>query len=269
MTGPRLGSWTVSEPGFDLLWTRGGLGSFPLVLQLTSHGATFAERDRMLEAEVPRLEQAGAVSRGQVHPQLQQVLSVLAHPDTEVDLRGKAIGRTWRVLAATQGTRGAIAVTESGGIRLAAVDAHDLVARVVETAGTTTPGTRAQLSVATEDLDGVLARGRGDARLLADPLQSLGASHEHAQVLAEALTTVRAQSSIGVAHHERGHRVRGPHIAVVLDTQPGWYLVTQSAARDGRTFTTLREAGTPDIVRAVQEMLPREPSSSDSFLRST
>lgn len=256
------GQWDLSLLGFDMLWTLGGLGEFPLVLQLTSQGATFAERDEMMRAEMPALQRVGAVRDGVVDRRLQQALLTLAHPDTEVDLRGVTHDRAWRVLGTLQADRGVLAVKERDRVRLQAVPGYQVVPELVRTLGETRPGPTAQLNVDAAKLEAALQRADRDERALDGELTALGVDHASARELANAFSSIRGRASIGAAQRVHGHRKRNQHVVVVLDGERGRYVSALAAVPDGRTFTTIRSARPRDVIDVVQTLLTPTPRSA-------
>lgn len=266
MGQPAAGRWEVSLLGFDVLWSHGGLGEFPLVLQLTSHGTTLAQRGEMMRAELAALQRAGAVRDGSVHPQLREVLLTLAHPDTEVDLRGRAPGREWRVMGATRAGQGVLAVRERGQIRLTAVPAHQVVSDLVGTLGEVPPGPSAQLNVDAAVLGAALQRARGDEPALGRELAALGVEPASVVVLAGQFSTIRARATIGAAQRVQGQRRRNTHVVGVLDCGRGRYVSSLSRGAGGRTFTTIRPARPGDVIAVVHALVASAPRSAPTTL---
>lgn len=262
------GQWDLSLLGFDMLWTLGGLGEFPLVLQLASQGATFAERDELMRAELPALQRTGAVRDGMVDQRLQAVLLTLARPNTEVDLRGLCRDRIWRVLGAVQGEQGALLSKERDRIRLQSLPGEHVVLGLVGTLGELRPGPPAQLNLGGATLETALQRADGNELALVGELAGAGVDHSSAQELANVLTANRGRAAIGTAQRVKGHRRRNPHVVVVLDGDRGRYVSITTGLPDGRTFVTIRPARDRDVVGAVQTLAISTPrSTSGSFLR--
>lgn len=268
MAESTVAQWDLSLLGFDMLWTLGGLGEFPLVLQLASHGATFAERDEMMRAELPALQRDGAVRDGVVNHQLQAVLMTLARPETELDLRGLRRDRAWRVLGALQAERGALLVKEGDRIRLQSVSSEQLVPELVSTLGELRPGLPAQLNVDGAALEAALLRAGGNELALVGELAGVGVDHSSAQELAHVLIASRGRAAIGAAQRVKGHRKRDPRIVVVLDGDRGRYVSITTGLPDGRTFVTIGPARPRDVIDAVRKLATPGPRSApDSVLR--
>ncbi len=268
MGEPAAEQWDLSLLGFDMLWTLGGLGAFPLVLQLKSQGATFAERDEIMRSELPALQRTGAVRDGVVDGPLQAAMLALARPDTEVDLRGLSRDRVWRALGALQADRGVLVVKERDRIRLQSVPSEQLVPELVSTLGELRPGPPAQLNVDGAMLQAALQRAGGDETALVGELARVGVEHSSAQELANVLTANRGRAAIGTAHRMTGHRKRNPHVVVVLDGERGRYVSITTGLADGRQFVTIRPARSRDVIDAVQKLAsPTSRSAPDSVLR--
>lgn len=260
-------TWELSTVGFDLLWTRCGFEEFPLVLQLVSHGRTFPERDQLLLAERPALQRVDAMRGATVHPDLVTALGICARPDSEVDLRGRAGRRRWRVLGAADAHRGVVLVREADRVRVSLLDPRELTARVVATLPEARSGRAAQLNAPTAALTEVMSRG-GGARDVAAGLQALRCTARDAPVLAEALTTVTGSADLGVAWRVRGRRVRHPEVVTVLDTSLGRYVCRIEERSGAQRYTTVLPATPGSVVRAVHGLHPERAPADGSFLRS-
>lgn len=266
MGQPAAGRWEVSLLGFDMLWTRGGLGDFPVVLQLTSHGTTIAERAEMMRAELAALQRAGAVHDGSVDPQLREVMLTLAHPDIEVDLRGRAPDRDWRVMGAARAERGVLVVRERGRIRLTAGPCSSAGARPGEHPGGGPAGPSAQLNVDAAALGAALQRAGGDEPALGRELAALGVEPHSVRVLAREFTTIRVRATIGSARRVQAQRRRTPQVVGVLDCGRGRYVSSVSSGVGGRAFTTIRPAGPGDVITVVHALMASAPRSEPGTL---
>src|SRR5207253_342389 len=73
---------------YDICWESLGLGEFPTVLNMNSHGFTLDERRQLARQAWATLDQRGlADGPGELHPDLQDSLETLARPEWEVDAR--------------------------------------------------------------------------------------------------------------------------------------------------------------------------------------
>lgn len=248
---------SLSHLSFDLLWTTLDLGSFPLVLQLSSHGETMPEREQLFAEDRTHLIGLGVLLRdGQVHPEVVTMLITLAHPDVEVDARASSAQGGLRALAATRGSSTVLAVRTDTTVSLTPVSPGSLALSVITALPAHRPAPRAQVSGRSTDVESALGQlgGRGDGALRA--FTSLGATQEQARTLTDGLRSVFAMTRIGVAvRDEYGHRQRHPFVVAVLDSGAGRWMTTQRAGHDNVPWTTVRQASTDDVRSAVTEML--------------
>jgi hypothetical protein len=131
---PATGAVVLSHLEFDLVWEDLGFGEPPLALDVPSHGATEADRDQLGTEVFASLASAGLIRDDEVDPELEELLGMLRHHTTSVD--AVVFGeQPWRVLAAVRGSRGVLAVLNSGELALEPVPADGLVRAVVRVLG--------------------------------------------------------------------------------------------------------------------------------------
>ncbi|ANZ38107.1 hypothetical protein BBK82_20615 [Lentzea guizhouensis] len=74
----------LSLPAFEVLWEGLRAGSVPYPFDITSHGDTLDERDRIKAAVHQDLERRGLARRGRPEPDLEDALNLLARPELRV-----------------------------------------------------------------------------------------------------------------------------------------------------------------------------------------
>ena len=214
-TGTRAGVH-LDTGQYLALWRHLGLGEHPLLLSVLDHGRTYAERDALDAAARDRLAAQGLLE----DPSLADMLSVLAAPAREVDVRVLAEGAPpLGVVAATRGAVGVVAWLVPGGLRLDPADPEDpagaLLARLPDRPAA--PGVPMSLPA-----DALLGDGATlDER--ARRLRRAGVSAHHVERLRAIWTAPPERvATFGVAvRDEAGVRRRGPRVVTVLDTASG------------------------------------------------
>ncbi|MDD7919653.1 ESX secretion-associated protein EspG [Actinomycetospora callitridis] len=198
------------------LWRHLGLGEHPLLLSVLDHGRTYAERDALDAAARDRLAAHGLLE----DPSLADMLSVLATPAREVDVRVLAEGAPpLDVLAATRGALGVVAWLVPGGLRLDAADPDDLAGALLARLPDRPAASGVPMSLPADALlgDGVTLDER------ARRLRRAGVSAHHVERLRAIWATPPERSvTFGVAVRDAaGVRRRGPRVVTVLDTATG------------------------------------------------
>ena len=199
------------------LWRHLGLGEHPLLLSVLDHGRTYAERDALDAAGRDRLAAQGLLD----DPSLADMLSVLAAPTREVDVRVLVEGAPpLGVVAATRGALGVVAWLVPGGLRLDPADPDEpagaLLARLPDRPAA--PGVAMSLPADALLGDGVTLDERGRCRL-----RRAGVSAHHVERLhAMWAAPPERSATFGVAVRDAaGVRRRGPRVITVLDTASG------------------------------------------------
>jgi len=201
------GAFVLSTLGFDLCWTRIGLGDFPLVLQLQQHGMTFVERDRLLDEERVRLRERGLWAATEPAPNVRAALRILAAPDLELDLRIGGGVPTVRALAAARGATAVLAVHRHGldEVELSAVHPDALGAAVLGIIGAPDVIGRGSVAVLAEALDELFAETGTSERsgaevVLSAGFRRLGCNTEDAAAVGKGLALPLGVAQIGMAY---------------------------------------------------------------------
>lgn len=258
------GTVRMTTVGFDLLWERLELGPYPVVFPLLSHGATDLERVRLLDAARDELLAGGLLDGPDVAPLLAVWLRTLAAPDEEVHLRRTSTTEVLRAAVvrgpdprgpSTAPDVGVRAVLADGTVTFEPVHPGAAAAAAVALLPEAPAGPGGQLSAPSEALARAFAAGAAGPEGFTAVARELGASRDDATTLARALSTTHASSQLGVATTRDGQAATHPRVVVVHDTAEGRYVLTERPAPDGAPWTTLRPATSPQVTRAVAELL--------------
>lgn len=254
----------MSTAGFDLLWERLGLGAYPLVFPLLSHGATDLERVRLLDAARTELRADGVLEGPDVAPRVAAWLRTLATPAEEVHLRRVTTTGVLRasVVRGPDTTGPATApdvcvraVLADDAMTLEPVHPGGVAAAAVGLLPESPAGGGGQLSAPSAALTEAFAAGQDGPDAFVVVARRLGATREDATTLARALSTTHASTQLGVATTTDGHRSPHPRVVLVHDTAAGRYVLTERPSPDGTPWSTLRPATAAQVTRAVAELV--------------
>ncbi|MFI9011836.1 ESX secretion-associated protein EspG [Actinosynnema sp. NPDC053489] len=252
---------TLSRLEFELCWDHLRPGDYPTILSIPSHGDTLDERRTLFQDAWRSLESRGLAVRGGLDADLADWLTLLAHPEREVDARLRLGGgpRVRAVAAAGRG-RSVLAVLTADELSLAGIDETALVASVVGLLPPhPTPRSRS-VSLLASDLDRAAASAGQSASRLEKSLRDVGLARADAQKISQVLGGVTRMGQFGAAARtvRQGHlgpRRRGAYAVSFYDTAEGRWQFTRRPSRDGREWATLSPADQPRLVQAVSELL--------------
>ncbi|KOV85252.1 ESX secretion-associated protein EspG [Nocardia sp. NRRL S-836] len=248
---PATGAVVLSHLEFDLVWEDLGFGEPPPALDVPSHGATEAERDRLAGEVSTSLADAGLIDEhGDVAPELEELLGMLRHHTASVD--ALAFGeQPWRVLAAVRGSRGVLAVLNNEELALEPIARADLVRAVVRLLGDHPAGPGEQMRLPRPAYSAALRAHvetgyHGLERVLADA-GVRGSAMRPLITIAEAGRVGAGQLAV------TGSRGRSP-VLTWSDTRAGRYVITTEDVRDEQ-WVRVVPADLTWITRRVTEML--------------
>ena len=249
------GRFTLSLPEYDFLWEHLQLGRRPPILDINSHGRTFDERAEMRAEAWKSLAGKGFGTSGNVHPDLEACLAVLARPEWEVDgrLHLSAGGPRTSVLVGANGTRAAVGVLSVDQFTVWRTAATGLAHAAVAQLPAHPPGVGVSITLPADVLDACAARAGSDPDEMRRALVAAGISKDEARRIVAVTGHVVRFGHLGVACR-RGGRSRADHVVSVYDNPSGRYLFTRRAS-GGALWVTLAAGGTPAIVRQVGELL--------------
>jgi hypothetical protein len=246
---------TLSALEFDVLWEHLRLGALPLVVKVPSPGKTFEERAD-LEARVwADLEARGLGRPVEVHQDIEEMLSVLAKPAREVDVRAY-VGRNVRVLAAAVGDRAAVAELSDGSVTLRRASATGLPSAALAVLPATAAGPGQSVTLRTTDFEAAANAAGGTRDGFGKALLDKGLRADDAEALTEMIKDVANLGNFGAAARDRlGRRRRAERVVSFFDTEDGRYVQVRRPADDGTPWTTISPADLRKLTHHVTELL--------------
>lgn len=251
------GRFTLSWLEYDFLWEHLELGRRPPIIDINSHGRTFDERAELRADAWKSLARKGFGEPGNIHPDLESCLRVLARPEWEVDgrLHLSADGPRTSVLIGSARTRGAVGVLDAGHFTVWPTSATGLARAMVAELPAHPAGTGASISLPAETLDRCAARAGSDPDALRRALVAAGLGKDEARKIVEVTGSVVRFGHLGAAYTPRhGERQRAGHVVSFYDDPVGRYLFTRRPS-GGSQWVTLAPGTTAAITRQVDELL--------------
>ncbi|MFC4856700.1 ESX secretion-associated protein EspG [Actinophytocola glycyrrhizae] len=247
------GRFTLSWLEYDILWEHLGLGRRPPILDINSHGRTFDERAELRTSAWNSLARKGAGAPGDLHPDLEFGLRLLARPEWELDgrLHLSADGPRTSVLIGARKTAAAVGVLDAERFTVWRTAASGIARTAVAQLPACPPGTGLSITLPADTLDACAARAGNDPGTLQRALVSSGLGKDEARKLVGVVGQVVRFGHLGAAHTPRhGARQRAGHVVSFYDNPLGRYLLTR---RD--SWVTLAPGSPPAITRQVEELL--------------
>lgn len=210
-------------------------GEKPTLLHTPDHGATLAARDALDADAWARLGERGLARATAPEPVLDDLLSVLAVPDVEMDVRlwaGGPARATRGILAAARAEHGVVAeLDDAGGLRVEPVDVRSLASALLARLPTATALPGVPMTVPSS------AMGAPDAAERERRLRRAGVARPTMRRLTGMWSAPpRRVLQFGVARRgSDGRRRRGSDVLDVVDAEPGRLALVRDAA--GRHLT--------------------------------
>ncbi len=246
---------TLSVLEFDVLWEHLRLGQLPLVVKVPSPGKTFEERARLEEQAWAALEGRGLGRSVEMNPDIEEILTVLAKPDREVDARAYA-GRNVRVLAAATGEAGAVAELSGDEVTLRRASAAGLAAAALSALPSVAAGPGRSVTMRTEEFEQAAQLAKGTREGFEESLLAHGIRKDDAHALAEMIKDVVGLGNFGAAARDKfGRRRRADRVVSFFDTEDGRYVQVRRPAPDGALWTTISPADPRNLTHHVDELL--------------
>ncbi|MGC4933629.1 ESX secretion-associated protein EspG [Gordonia sp. DT30] len=238
-----------------------GITTWPVVLDLwpvdddeTAHAHSAAALDRVLD-------QCGVLTAGAPTVWTDTVLSVLARPDHELEIRRFASGSVVRATLARRGHDHVLAVRDGEVIELQVldvVDAGTLGAVVRRLCGPHPPMDFGEVSVPTREL-GERFGTCTDAAAVTAALRSWGATPSDAVRVADAFYSAGARWEIVAATRTGGTLIQTSGAIGIIDSGAGRILMGLSASPDARLWTTITPGSGYRIGQAVIRLIETLP----------
>jgi hypothetical protein len=246
---------TLTALEFDVLWEHLRLGAMPLVVKVPSPGKTHEERARLEERVWADLEARGLGRPVEVDPYIEELLTVLARPEREVDVRAY-VGRNVRVLAAAAGDAAALAELTDDVVTLRRTSASGLPSAALSVLPSAAAGIGRSVTLPTTLFEQA-ARDAGRSRDGFGPaLLAVGLRGDDAEALAEMIKDVVHTGNFGAAARDRlGRRRRASRVVSFFDTEDGRYVQIRRPADDGSLWTTISPTDLRKLTHHVAELL--------------
>lgn len=245
----------LSALELDVLWEHLRLGQLPLVVRVPSPGKTFEERARLEERAWSDLERRGLGRPVDLHPDIRDVLGVLAKADREVDARAYA-GRNLRVLAAATGEFAGVAQLSDGEVTLRRASATGLPSAVLAALPSLPPGPGQSVTMRTAEFEAAAGGAAGTRDGFRKALLELDMRTDDVDALAEMIKDVSGMGNFGAAARDKfGRRRRADRVVSFFDTEDGRYMQVRRPAADGVLWTTISPADPRKLTHHVDELL--------------
>ncbi|MHA6792850.1 ESX secretion-associated protein EspG [Pseudonocardia bannensis] len=242
---------------FDVLWERLGLGPTPVVLRLASPGRTHGERAQIVAAGLQALRRRGLTDASGPDPELARLLTVLARPARQLELRAW-LGRSVRAVAAGDLDLAVLAVRQDSTVTLETCGS--LPAGVLGVLPTAVPGPGRASTVPTQVLAEALAHP-GDLR---QALIARAVPAADATLLARMLHDGGRRSQLTALVTDRWEVPRRlSRVLTVLDGPRGRHLLTRSTADDGTDWTTIGPTDERRLRHRVDELLSEAATAAE------
>jgi hypothetical protein len=246
----------LSTVEFDVLWEQLGLGPTPVALQIPSPGRTHRDRAEIVAAGLDGLRRRGLAAHDGPDPELTRLLTLLARPTAQLELRAW-VGGSVRAVAAELHDAAVLAVRHESSVSLQACGS--LPAGIVSTLPSVSAGPGRAVTLPAD----VLAAAAGTPQVRT-ALLAAGVTAGDAGVLARMLDGGRNRGQVVALAADRwGIARRFADVVTVLDTDHGRYLLTRTTAPDGAAWATVAPTDDRRLRGRIGELLS---TASDAAL---
>ncbi|HEU5471738.1 MAG TPA: ESX secretion-associated protein EspG [Actinophytocola sp.] len=254
----------LSLPMVDILWADLELGTLPFPLQVSGHGDTAEERDRIRRAVYTELERRDLALYGRIGADLDYALRLLAAPTISIDL--VALPELTdplpvRAVVAARGKRAVLAVQRELNLRLAMVRHSAIAASIVDLLPPNRYGPGPSVTLPAAQVSRAPARvGRhrrdepGGAVLRTATRQADRTAEQRWLDTIMERPVLRAGSFGLVLRDEHGKPQRLPGFGF-FDTDQGRYATSVSHGVDGEDWTTLAPSDNPRLAHRLNELM--------------
>ena len=246
---------SITALEFDVLWEHLELGPPPLVVRVPSPGKTHSERARLTQRAWADLANRGLGRPVDPHPDLTDMLQLLAKPLREVDGR-VYVGGGARLLAAAVEERAVLVVLRGNQLTLRRIEASGLPSAALEVLPPGKPGPGLSVTLRTEDFEAAAKAAEGKRDGFAAALQARGVRADDAKVLGEMIGDVTSTGNFGAAARDKlGRRRRADRVVAFFDTEGGRYMQVRRPAVDGSLWSTISPADLRKLSFHLDELL--------------
>lgn len=243
----------------DFLVDELSIAELPVVLDVFPRFDDVGARDRALEHGRTALNNAGLITAGRVHEDLEQWMRVLEQPDWYVSARVFDVENpepvpTARICVASDDRLTVSAVRRDDVVTIRAIHgdpARDL-ASSIGSAASFDPGS---INAPTDLLAEALDAAPTDVGATASRLRGIGVAHERAVALASAMATCAGRTEITAVARRHGTRHVAGRPVALFDTRAGRILATSTLAADGTSWSSLTEATDRRVTAALTGLI--------------
>lgn len=253
---------TLSLLEYDICWESLGLGEFPTVLGMNSHGFTMDERRQLAQQAWASLRYKGVVDgSGDLHPDVVDALETLARPEWELDARLRAQNQPmFRAMVACTGDLAVRAMLDTENLVLERISPTSLAWSMVDLLPPHPTGTGQSVTLPADALDRAAANSGEDKQQFRTALVTEGLSLADAGRIADLVDDVQRMGQFGVARTPRRNvmtirRQRASHAITFYDTSRGRYQFSRRPSPDGRPWSTLVAADHRTLAHSIQGLL--------------
>ncbi|MEU4742227.1 ESX secretion-associated protein EspG [Actinosynnema sp. NPDC023658] len=229
---------TISALEFDVLWEHLRLETLPLVLKVPSPGKTHSERAELEQRAWADLDRRGLGRPASLDPGLEDLLHLLNRPQEEVDGR-LWLGHSVRVLAASKGSSGVLAVLAHDQLTLRPASAEGLPREALSVLPPLSAGPGHSVTLPSADLDAAAATSNTPDDLL-NALVARGIRPDDARTLADMFRDAGNRGQFGRASRDKwGRRVRQEGVVSFFDNPHGRYIQLRRATPGQQPWSTV------------------------------
>ncbi|WP_306463217.1 ESX secretion-associated protein EspG [Solihabitans fulvus] len=245
---------TISALEFDVLWEHLRLEVMPLVLKVPSPGKTHTERAALVNSVWADLGRRGLGRPVALDPMLEELLHLLNRPTQEVDGR-LWLGRSVRVLAASRGGSGVLAVLDNDRLSLRPASGEGLPREALSVLPTAPAGSGYSVTLPSADLDAAAANV-SKPEDLEKALRERGLRQDDAHAMAEMLRDAGNRGQFGAAARDKwGKRVRPDRVVGFFDTPNGRYVQMRRSTAGSEPWSTIAPVDSRRLTQHLTELL--------------
>lgn len=242
------------EPAeFNLLWSKLGLPTKPLELNVPAQGATLTEAARLTSQAADALRARELLVRDEPAPRVAGFLNVVARPEAQVDVRWAhgAGAPELRGLVALRGKNGVLALWDGEGVTLRWVKHAMFAEELVAVLGEVPAGAGRSVTSPADVILRASRESNGEAERFQRKLAANGITRDDARAWRDFVEARRLRAGqIGASGFDRwGKPIRAPWVIHVFDTDRGRY-----ATYERRGYRTVVGVNTNWLVTVVREL---------------
>ncbi|KQU54008.1 hypothetical protein ASG84_23520 [Rhodococcus sp. Leaf278] len=257
--GHTLPNAVLGVDEMDFLVDELSIAELPVVLDVFPRFDDATARDRALRRGCAALDNAGLLTGGRVHEDLQQWLRVLEQPHWYVSARifdadNDEPAPTTRICVASDDRITVSAVRREDVVTIRVI-LGDPARNLAATIGPATPFDPGIINAPTALLAEALDAAPSDVGATASRLSRIGIADDRAVALASALATCAGRTEITAVAPRHGTRHVAGRPVALFDTRAGRIAATSTLAADGTSWTSLTGATDRKVTAALTELI--------------